>query len=568
MNRGLTWVVLAYSVAGITQLASRPVLSQEQDARTDVQANAGPAMRDISGTWVAKMTTPMGELEITYKLSVKDGKITGTQSLPFGDSPIVDGRVSGDTFHFVVELESFGDIQKREVKGKIVGDALELTPAMPAPPTGMGPGAEGPGGPPPGGPPGPGAAGSPGAAPPPFQIQTVVARRGTPTPSYRAASVDYAALPHLALRALRSIPSVGVASTPPMGWNSWNKFQTKIDDATVRGIADSMVRSGMKDAGYKYVIIDDGWQGSRDAKGALSPNPQFPDMKALADYVHSKGLLIGIYSSPGPRTCGGFEGSYGHEEQDARTFAAWGMDYLKYDWCSASRIWKDEDMQAVYQHMGEALKQAGRPIVYALCQYGRAGVVQWGSQVGASLWRTTNDISDRYASMEKIGFSQSDLADFAGPGHWNDPDMLEIGNGGMSTDEYKTHFSLWVMIAAPLIAGNDIRNMNPEIAAIFQNSEVIAVDQDSLGAGGKRVSSIGDVEIWQKPLSSGDAAIAIFNHSDQEMRPVVSWDKLSFGKDYAVRDLWAHADRGTTSKVFSEPVSAHGVIVLRLHRLK
>jgi len=225
-------------------------------------------------------------------------------------------------------------------------------------------------------------------------------------------------------------------------------------------------------------------------------------------------------------------------------------------------------MQAVYQHMGEALKQAGRPIVYALCQYGRAGVVQWGSQVGANLWRTTNDISDQYASMEKIGFAQSDLADFAGPGHWNDPDMLEVGNGGMSTDEYRTHFSLWAMIAAPLIAGNDLRNMSPEIAAIFQNSEVIAVDQDSLGAGGKRVSSTGDIEIWQKPLSSGDAAIAIFNHSDQEMRPVVSWDKLSFGKDYAVRDLWAHADRGTTSKVFSEPVSAHGAIVLRLHRLK
>src|ERR1039457_222662 len=537
MNRGLTWVVLTYSVAGIAQLASIPALSQEQNARTEVQANAGSAMHDISGTWVAKMTTPMGELEITYKLRVNDGKITGTQSLPFGDSPIVDGRVSGDTFRFVVELESFGDIQKREVQGKIVGDALELTPAMPVPPPGMGPGAEGSGGPPSGGPPGPGPAGPPGDAPPPFQFQTVVARRGTPTPSYRAPSVDYAALPHVTLPALRSIPSVGVANTPPMGWNSWNRFQTRIDDATVRGIADAIVRNGMKDAGYRYVIIDDGWQGSRDAEGVLSPNPQFPDMKALADYVHSKGLLIGIYSSPGPRTCGGFEGSYGHEEQDAKTFAAWGMDYLKYDWCSASRIWKDADMQAVYQRMGEALKQTGRPIVYALCQYGRAGVVQWGSQVGANLWRTTSDISDRYASMAKIGFAQSDLADFAGPGHWNDPDMLEVGNGGMSTNEYKTHFILWAMIAAPLIAGNDIRNMSPEIAAIFQNSEVIAVDQDSLGAGGKRVSRTGEIEIWQKPLASGDIAIAIFNHSAKEMRSVVSWETLSIGKDYAVRDL-------------------------------
>jgi alpha-galactosidase len=291
-------------------------------------------------------------------------------------------------------------------------------------------------------------------------------------------------------------------------------------------------------------------------------------MKALADYVHSKGLLIGIYSSPGPRTCGGFEGSYGHEEQDARTFAAWGMDYLKYDWCSASRVWKDGDMQAVYQRMGEALKQTGRPIVYALCQYGRAGVVQWGGQVGASLWRTTGDINDHYASMERIGFSQSDLAAFSGPGHWNDPDMLEVGNGGMSTNEYKTHFSLWTMIAAPLIAGNDIRSMSSEDAAILQNSEVIAIDQDSLGAGGKRVSITGGIEIWQKPLASGDIAIAIFNHSTEEMRSVISWETLSIGKDYAVRDLWGHADRGSTAEAFSEPVSAHGVIVLRLHRIK
>jgi alpha-galactosidase len=353
-----------------------------------------------------------------------------------------------------------------------------------------------------------------------------------------------------------------------MGWNSWNKFQTRIDDATIRGIADAMVSSGMQKAGYRYVIIDDGWQGSRDAKGVLSPNPQLPDMKALADYVHSKGLLIGIYSSPGPRTCGGFDGSFGHEEQDARTFAAWGMDYLKYDWCSASRVWKDGDMQAVYQRMGEALKQTGRPIVYALCQYGRAGVVQWGGQVGASLWRTTGDINDHYASMERIGFSQSDLAAFSGPGHWNDPDMLEVGNGGMSTNEYKTHFSLWTMIAAPLIAGNDIRSMSSEDAAILQNSEVIAIDQDSLGAGGKRVSITGGIEIWQKPLASGDIAIAIFNHSTEEMRSVISWETLSIGKDYAVRDLWGHADRGSTAEAFSEPVSAHGVIVLRLHRIK
>jgi len=524
---------------------------------------------DISGTWIAKMSGGMGEMEIVYKLKVDNGKITGTQSLPFGDSPIVDGHVKDGSFSFTVELESFGDIQKREVTGKIVGDTLVLTPAMPAPPPSGGPGGPGPGGPPAGGPGGP-PSGSPagGGAPPMFRIGPVTARRGTPMPSNRAPSVDYAKLPRIALPALQPVPTNGLAKTPPMGWNSWNKFQTHIDDATVRGIADAIDSSGMKDAGYQYVIIDDGWQGTRNTDGSLAPNANFPDMKALANYVHSKGLKIGIYSSPGPRTCGGFEGSYGHEEQDAKTFAEWGMDYLKYDWCTASRIWKDSDMQAAYQKMGAALEKTGRPIVYALCQYGRAGVERWGIQVGANLWRTTFDIRDRYDSMAKIGFAQSDLATSAGPGHWNDPDMLEVGNSGMSTDEYRTHFSLWAMIAAPLIAGNDIRNMSPDVDAILMNKEVIAIDQDSLGVGGKRVSVTGDIEIWRKPLSGGDVAVAIFNHSNQEMRTVVSWDTLGIGKDYAVRNLWTRADQGNASDVFSEPVPAHGVIILRLHQLK
>lgn len=570
MNRILACAAAIICFAAIANANAEPPLYQAETTRPrDGQTNATPAIFDISGTWIAKMTSPMGEMEIIYKLKVSNGKITGTQSLPFGDSPITKGEVNGDRFHFTVELEAFGDIQKREVTGKIVGDTLVLTPAMPEPPPGAGPGGPGPGAPPPGGQDMPGGPpDSSGGAPPPFHMGPVTARRGTPTASNRAAPVDYASLPHIALPALHPIPANGLAKTPPMGWNSWNKFQTHIDDATVRGVADAIDSSGMKDAGYQYVIIDDGWQGTRDADGNLSPNPNYPDMKALADYVHSKGLKIGIYSSPGPRTCGGFEGSYGHEEQDAKLYAAWGMDYLKYDWCSASRIWKDSDMQAVYQKMGEALEKTGRPIVYALCQYGRAEVEKWGPQIGANLWRTTGDIFDRFDSMAKIGFSQSDLAEFAGPGHWNDPDMLEVGNGGMSTDEYKTHFSLWAMIAAPLISGNDIRNMSPDIAAILLNKEVIAVDQDSMGIGGKRASSTGAIEIWEKPLVSGNTAVAIFNHSIQQMRTVVSWKALGIDKDQAVRDLWAHEDRGTTSEVFSEAVPAHGVIMLRLHKLK
>lgn len=353
-----------------------------------------------------------------------------------------------------------------------------------------------------------------------------------------------------------------------MGWNSWNKFRTRIDDAAVRGVADAMVASGMKDAGYKYIIIDDGWQGSRDSQGKLSPNPNFPDMKALTAYVHSKGLKMGIYSSPGPRTCGGFEGSYGHEEQDAAMYASWGMDYLKYDWCSASRVWKDTDMQAAYQKMGDALQKTGRPIVYALCQYGRAAVQTWGPQVGANLWRTTGDIRDRYDSMIGIGLAQSQLAQFAGPGHWNDPDMLEIGNGGMTTDEYKTHFSLWAMVAAPLIAGNDLRNMAPDIKDILTNKEVIAVDQDAQGAGGKESYSEGVVKVWSKPLASGDVAVAAFNPGDEAVQSVLSTTRLGLNGNYTARDLWAHTDLGNLQESFSVTVPAHGVAMLRLHKSK
>jgi len=511
----------------------------------------------------------MGAMEIVFKLMVKDGKITGSQGLPFGESPIVDGAVTGDTFHFTVALESFGDIRNKEVTGKIVGDTLVLTPAMPGPPPGMGAGlGTGPGGPPPGDEPGAGAGSGPGGGRR-FQIGEVTARRGTPTPSYRAPSVDYASLPKVELPALKDVPSNGLAKTPPMGWNSWNKFRTHIDDKTVRGIADAMVSSGMKDAGYKYVIIDDGWQGSRDANGVLAPNPNFPDMKALAAYVHAKGLYLGTYSSPGPRTCGGFEGSYGHEEQDAQMYASWGVDYLKYDWCSASRVWKDGDMQAAYQKMGAALQAAtkttGRPIVYALCQYGRAKVETWGPQVGANLWRTTGDIRDRYDSMAKIGFAQTELAAYAGPGHWNDPDMLEIGNGGMTPDEYRTHFSLWAMIAAPLLSGNDLRSLTPEIREILLNKEVIAVDQDSLGKGGSKMAEDGDIVIWKKPLASGDVAVAMFNRGTVAAKATVGWNLLNLKrKAPAVRDLWAHSDLGRFEDLYSTTVPPHGVVMLRV----
>jgi alpha-galactosidase len=330
-------------------------------------------------------------------------------------------------------------------------------------------------------------------------------------------------------------------------------------------MADAMASNGMKDAGYQYINIDDTWEGGRDAQGNITTNKKFPDMKALADYVHGKGLKIGIYSSPGPNTCAGYEGTYGHEAQDARTYAAWGIDYLKYDWCGARNLYTDEEMQAVYQKMGDALHDAGRPILYSLCQYGRADVWKWGAEVGGNAWRTTGDIRDTWDSMTRIGFSQHELAPWAKPGHWNDPDMLEIGNGGMSDAEYKTHMSLWAILAAPLLAGNDLRSMTPEITAILTNRDVIAVNQDADGKQGRRIAQSGEQETWARPLSGGAQAVALFNRAAQAASITVKWSDLGLTSPPAqARDLWAHRDMTLTGPDYSVEVPAHGVMLLRL----
>jgi alpha-galactosidase len=383
--------------------------------------------------------------------------------------------------------------------------------------------------------------------------------------AHRAPDGEGALPAHIAPPALHKVRANGLARTPPMGWNSWNKFSRRVDDAIVRGIADAMVRNGMRDAGYVYINIDDTWEGERDAKGVLGSNTKFPDMKALADYVHGKGLKIGIYSSPGPNTCEGYEGSYGHEDQDARTWAAWGIDYVKYDWCGARNIYTDSEMQAVYQKMGDALLAVHHPIVYSLCQYGRSDVWKWGPEVGGNLWRTTGDISDRWASMSRIGFDQGKLAEFARPGHWNDPDMLEIGNGGMTETEYRTHMSLWSMLAAPLIAGNDLRDVPAPILEILTNREVISIDQDKAGKQGKRVSKVGDQEFWVRELAGGDHAVAVFNLGTDPATATVHWTDLGLKKPPSrIRDLWNHAD--LRAGEFSATVPAHGVVMLRIHQ--
>ena len=358
----------------------------------------------------------------------------------------------------------------------------------------------------------------------------------------------------------------GLAKTPPMGWNSWNKFAGRVDDAAVRGMADAMATNGMKAAGYQYINIDDTWEGGRDADGNITTNKKFPDMKALADYVHSKGLKLGIYSSPGPNTCAGYEGSYGHEAQDAKTYAAWGIDYLKYDWCGARTLYTDEEMPAVYQIMGDALLATGRPIVYSLCQYGRLDVWKWGPEVGGNLWRTTGDIRDAWDSMTRIGFAQNDLASYARPGHWNDPDMLEIGNGGMSDAEYRTHMSLWSLLAAPLLAGNDLRNMTPSILEILTNREVIAVDQDALGKQGTKVWGAGEQEIWTRPLADGSIAVGVFNRGAADATVTARWADIGLARHGAVRDLWAKTNIAASGTDLSVTLPAHGVAFWRVAR--
>ncbi len=366
-----------------------------------------------------------------------------------------------------------------------------------------------------------------------------------------------------------------LAAMPPMGWNSWNHFAEHVTDADVRASADILVSSGMRDAGYVYVNVDDTWQGQRDAQGVLHPNERFPDMKALGDYIHSKGLKFGIYSSPGAKTCGGYAGSLGHEAQDAKMYADWGVDFLKYDLCSfqddmnkAKAEHPDDPnatktlMIAAYSKMGDALKATGRPIVYSLCQYGVDQPWKWGPGLGASMWRTTDDIDDSYGRMIAIGFSQAGLSKYAGPGHWNDPDMLEVGNGKMTEDEYKTHMSLWVLLAAPLLAGNDLTKMTDADKSILMNKEAIAIDQDALGKQGDRLYESGDLEVWTKPLSGGRVAVGLFNRSWSKRDVSVDLAEIGFGSGASVRDVWKGKDLGRHSGVFTDMLVKHGVTLL------
>jgi alpha-galactosidase len=375
----------------------------------------------------------------------------------------------------------------------------------------------------------------------------------------------------------------GLALTPPMGWNSWNKFAWNVNEKVIRAAADAMVSSGMKAAGYQYINIDDCWHGGRDSLGFIQSDPEnFPSgIKALADYVHSKGLKLGIYSDAGWKTCGGRPGSRGYEFQDALKYAEWGVDYLKYDWCNTEGL----NAEGAYQTMCQALRAAGRPIVFSLCEWGNNKPWEWGKNIG-HLWRTTGDITACFDCVVDHGTwkswgimqildMQEGLRIHAGPDHWNDPDMLEVGNG-MSVNEDRAHFSMWCMLAAPLIAGNDLANMSEETIRILTNRDVIAVDQDSLGIQGFKYLSEDSVEIWFKPLVNETWAVCFLNRAAESNEVSFSWKdhtiaddfsgrKMDFSKtEFTIYDLWSRKAAGTTGAAFKAHIPGHDVVMMRL----
>jgi alpha-galactosidase len=372
-----------------------------------------------------------------------------------------------------------------------------------------------------------------------------------------------------------------LALTPPMGWNTWNTFSSHIHESLLRDTADSLVASGMRDAGYTYLVIDDTWaKRERDAQGNLVPDPEkFPSgLKALADYLHARGLKLGIYSCAGTQTCAGYPGSWGHEFQDARLFASWGVDYLKYDWCNHGTA----DARDAYTRMRDALHAAGRPVVFSLCEWGQNKPWEWAGEVG-HLWRTTGDIYDSYDGVKGWEHGWKHILDlqyslvpsngpdglgkYAGPGHWNDPDMLEVGNPGLTPAEARAHFALWCMIAAPLMAGNDLRTMTPEVRALLTDREVIALDQDPLGKQGFRAQAEPGrgFEIWVKELSGGDWAVCLLNTSGAAADLTIEWSRLwTIQGRFTVRDLWAKQSVGNTDRPLTVRVASHDVALYRL----
>jgi alpha-galactosidase len=376
-----------------------------------------------------------------------------------------------------------------------------------------------------------------------------------------------------------------LAHTPPMGWNSWNTFATDINEQLVKDIADAFIKLGLKDAGYEYIVLDDGWMAKeRDKDGNLMADPiKFPGgMKALADYIHSKGLKFGLYNCAGNKTCAGYPGSRGHEYQDARSYASWDVDYLKYDWCNTNKL----NAEGAYMTMRDALKAAGRPVVFSICEWGDNQPWNWAKDVG-HLWRVTGDIINCWDcevghgswsswGVWKIINMRKDIRKFAGPGHWNDFDMMEVGNG-MTDAEDRSHFAMWCMLASPLIMGNDLRKASPETIKTLTNKEVIAVNQDKLGIQGFRYTNRDNIEIWIKPLSNDEWAMCFINMNSQPWDLNFDWAKQELGDDlnqrslhtsqtYKIRDLFNRTELGDTKRPLKAKIDAHDVLMVKLYK--
>jgi alpha-galactosidase len=401
-------------------------------------------------------------------------------------------------------------------------------------------------------------------------------------------------------RKLKILCGPQIALTPALGWNSWNCFASAVTAEKVKAAADAMVKSGLINHGWQYINIDDFWEvhrdskdptllgPQRDAEGRILPNPRFPDMKGLADYVHGLGLKIGLYSSPGPWTCGGCVASWQHEEQDARQYGDWGFDYLKYDWCSYSEVaphingapgngrgFTLETLQKPYRVMRAALDKVPRDILFSFCQYGWGNVWEWGAEAGGNSWRTTGDITDTWRSLSRIGFSQAGHEKYAGPGHFNDPDMMIVGWVGwgpklhptrLTPNEQYTHVSLWCLLTAPLLIGCDMTRLDDFTLSLLTNDEVLAVDQDPLGRQAARVSPEGQLEVWAKELEDGSKAVGLFNKGDNETTVTAKWSDVGVNGKQVVRDLWRQKDLGKFDGEFHAAVPRHGVVLVSLRK--
>ena len=423
------------------------------------------------------------------------------------------------------------------------------------------------------------------------QITGKLDKRGTYQMTFTASNIHGAAE-----RPFTAVCGDTLALTPHMGWNSWYVWENHVSDSIMRAAADAMVSTGLINHGYMYVNIDDCWgvklvpkdtlhpEEPRDAEGKVNTNKRFPDMKALTDYIHAKGLKAGVYTSPGPTTCAGHTGAYQHEEQDVQRFVEWGFDFLKYDWCSYDQIAKDrsrEELQRPYRLVSEVLARQDRDVVLNLCQYGMGNVWEWGKDVGGHSWRTAGDLGGSFegiaTALFRDGFdvyAANNLHQYGGPGGWNDPDYLLLGYLSnwkgqvvptpLTPNEQYTHVSLWCLVAAPLIFSGDMTRLDDFTLGLLTNDEVIEVDQDPLGKPGRRVSKQGDLEVWARELEDGSKAVGLFNRGEKESSVVASWSDIGIRGKHTVRDLWRQMDVGTYEKEFTTTVPRHGVVLVRV----